>query len=301
MGGTHHSNRCLPPDSKAQPGDFDRSRIPRSKFWLFSSNLKQTPKEAKHEQELFTEQQFVRNGKPDRTQNPDFKARARSAIPRIADPCPHDTAGGPAPNGEGSSTAAVMKTPLTQFARASEEPSAEIFFDESLSRIPSMDLKEIQRLSHFLPVIVLISRSTAKNQVALRKTTLAKSSSESSAATTLLGIFGKAMERFKSTGGESTFVFGDVTVSFSAMEALRNGEPVLLTTMEFKTLRYLIQNARRVISRDELLNEVWGYENYPCTRTVDNHILRLRQKLERDPSRPAYFRTVRGAGYKFLP
>jgi DNA-binding response OmpR family regulator len=75
----------------------------------------------------------------------------------------------------------------------------------------------------------------------------------------------------------------------------------VLTTMEFKTLQYLIQNARRVISRDELLNEVWGYENYPCTRTVDNHILRLRQKLERDPARPAYFRTVRGAGYKFLP
>jgi len=194
-----------------------------------------------------------------------------------------------------------MKTPVTQFARVSEEPAAKLFFDESLSRIPSVDLKEIQRLSRFLPVIVLIPRSTAKNQVALRKITLAKSSSEGSAATTLLGIFGKAMERFKSTGAESTFVFGDVTVSFSAMEAFRNGERVVLTTMEFKTLQYLIQNARRVISRDELLNEVWGYENYPCTRTVDNHILRLRQKLERDPSRPAYFRTVRGAGYKFLP
>jgi DNA-binding response OmpR family regulator len=63
---------------------------------------------------------------------------------------------------------------------------------------------------------------------------------------------------------------------------------------------YLIQNARRVISRAELLNEVWGYENYPSTRTVDNRILKLRQKLERDPSRPAHFRTVHGAGYKFL-
>jgi len=194
-----------------------------------------------------------------------------------------------------------MKTSVVRFARAAVEPDAEFFFDDSLSRIPSVDFKDIQELSRFLPVIVLIPRSTAKNQVALRKITLAKSSSEGSAATTLLGIFGKAMERFKSTGAESTFVFGDVTVSFSAMEAFRNGERVVLTTMEFKTLQYLIQNARRVISRDELLNEVWGYENYPCTRTVDNHILRLRQKLERDPSRPAYFRTVRGAGYKFLP
>jgi DNA-binding response OmpR family regulator len=85
------------------------------------------------------------------------------------------------------------------------------------------------------------------------------------------------------------------------MEALRKGEPVVLTTMEFKMLKYLIQNAHRVISRDELLNEVWGYENYPCTRTVDNHILRLRQKLERDPSHPVHFRTMHGVGYKFLP
>jgi DNA-binding response OmpR family regulator len=300
VGGTHHSNRCLPPNSKAQSGDFDRSRIPRSKFWLVSSNLKQTPKEAKHEQELFTEQ-FVRDGKSDRTQTPISKDALDQLFHESRTHAFTIQQAAAAPNGEGSLTAAVMKTPVTQFARASEEPAVELFFDESLSGIPSVDLKEIQRLSRFLPVIVLIPRSTAKDQVALRKITLAKSSSERSGATTLLGVFGKAMERFKSTGAESTFVFGDVTVSFSAMEALRNGEPVVLTTMEFKTLQYLIQNARRVISRDELLNEVWGYENYPSTRTVDNHILRLRQKLERDPSRPAHFRTVHGAGYKFLP
>ena len=85
------------------------------------------------------------------------------------------------------------------------------------------------------------------------------------------------------------------------MEVAREGEPIPLTTQEFKTLKYLLQNAGRVISRDELLNQVWGYENYPCTRTVDNHILRLRQKLERDPSRPVHLRTVHGAGYKFMP
>jgi DNA-binding response OmpR family regulator len=194
-----------------------------------------------------------------------------------------------------------MKTPVAQFARATAEPDVELYFDESLSRIPSVDLNEIQRLSRFLPVIVLIPKSSAKTQGAPRKITVAKSSSESSDATKLLGVFGQAMERFKSTNAETMFTFGDVTINFSAMEAIRKGEPVVLTTMEFKTLKYLIQNARRVISRDELLNEVWGYENYPCTRTVDNHILKLRQKLERDPSRPQHFRTVHGAGYKFLP
>jgi DNA-binding response OmpR family regulator len=205
-----------------------------------------------------------------------------------------------APN-RGSSTASVMNTQVAEFARDSMEPDAELFFDESLPRIPSLDLREIRQLSRFLPVIVFIPRSRARNQIAPRKITVAKSSNESSAITSLLGVFGNALERFKITRAESMFAFGDVTISFSAMEALRKGEPVVLTTMEFKMLKYLIQNAHRVISRDELLNEVWGYENYPCTRTVDNHILRLRQKLERDPSRPVHFRTMHGVGYKFLP
>jgi DNA-binding response OmpR family regulator len=74
-----------------------------------------------------------------------------------------------------------------------------------------------------------------------------------------------------------------------------------MTAMEFKALKYLIQNPRRVISRDEMLNEVWGYQNYPSTRTVDNHILRLRQKLEREPSEPRHFITVHRTGYKFVP
>ena len=164
-----------------------------------------------------------------------------------------------------------------------------------------MDLKETHRLARFLPVMVLIPKSTGAHQVTSHKASMAKSSSEGSETTDLLGVLGNAVERFKSTSVGTTVAFGDVTVNFSAMEALRKGEPVVLTTMEFKTLKYLIRNARRVISRDEMLNEVWGYENYPCTRTVDNHILRLRQKLERNPSRPVHFRTMHGAGYKFLP
>jgi DNA-binding response OmpR family regulator len=90
-------------------------------------------------------------------------------------------------------------------------------------------------------------------------------------------------------------------VNFSAMEVSRDGVPVVLTGLEFNVLKYMIQNTGRVISRDELLNEVWGYQNYPCTRTVDNHIMRLRHKLEPIPSRPAHFRTVHGTGYKFTP
>jgi DNA-binding response OmpR family regulator len=96
-------------------------------------------------------------------------------------------------------------------------------------------------------------------------------------------------------------IFGDVEIDFTSMEASRSGKPVSMTAQEFKLLRFLSRSVDRVVSREELLNEVWGYQNYPSTRTVDNHILRLRQKLEPDPARPRFFVTVHSAGYKFVP
>ena len=97
------------------------------------------------------------------------------------------------------------------------------------------------------------------------------------------------------------YAYDDVAVDFAKMELTRKGEAIALTPQEFKVLKYFIANPERVISRDELLNEVWGYNCYPSTRTVDNHIMKLRQKLEDDPLNPVHFRTVHGAGYKFVP
>jgi DNA-binding response OmpR family regulator len=100
---------------------------------------------------------------------------------------------------------------------------------------------------------------------------------------------------------ESFFLFEDVIVNFSRMEITRAGEKITVTPKEFKTLEFFTKNAERVISREELLNDVWGYQNYPTTRTVDNHILKLRQKLEIDPANPSHLLTVHGVGYKFVP
>ena len=97
------------------------------------------------------------------------------------------------------------------------------------------------------------------------------------------------------------FTFGDLEIDFTAMEAKRAGNLLSMTAQEFKLLRFFARSPERVISREELLNEVWGYQNYPSTRTVDNHILRLRQKLELNPSNPRFFLTIHGAGYKFVP
>ncbi len=94
--------------------------------------------------------------------------------------------------------------------------------------------------------------------------------------------------------------FDDVAVDFRRYEA-RKGDTLLeMTRKEFGILRLLAARAGEVVSRDELLNEVWGYENYPSTRTVDNHIAGLRAKLERDPGQPRRLLTVHGVGYKLV-
>jgi DNA-binding response OmpR family regulator len=111
----------------------------------------------------------------------------------------------------------------------------------------------------------------------------------------------RALIRRSRVNRDGVYVFGDVIVDFSKTEITRGGEKVIVTRKEFKTLEFLTKNTHRVISRDELLDKVWGYESYPCTRTVDTHMLRLRQKLEIDPSHPSHFLTVHGVGYKFVP
>jgi len=111
----------------------------------------------------------------------------------------------------------------------------------------------------------------------------------------------KEIERAGATVRGRLVRFGNVTVDFLSMEVRRSNRLVNLTAMEFKVLKYLLSNPNRVITRDDFLDQVWGYENYPCTRTVDNHILRLRRKLEAELANPVHFRTVHGTGYMFTP
>jgi len=95
--------------------------------------------------------------------------------------------------------------------------------------------------------------------------------------------------------------FGATEIDFRSYEARRNGAPVEMTRKEFAILRFLASRAGQVVTRDDLLNEVWGYESYPSSRTVDNHVAGLRAKLERDASQPEHIKTVHGVGYKFVP
>jgi DNA-binding response OmpR family regulator len=103
------------------------------------------------------------------------------------------------------------------------------------------------------------------------------------------------------SSANAVYRFGDCEIDFRKMTARRGRASVVLTAHEFKLLKFFTENVERVLTRDLLLNEVWGYNFFPTTRTVDNQILKLRQKLELDPANPKHLLTIYGAGYKFLP
>jgi DNA-binding response OmpR family regulator len=100
---------------------------------------------------------------------------------------------------------------------------------------------------------------------------------------------------------DTLYRFGRAEIDFDRHEARVGGEPIVTTSLELSLLRYFAENPERVLSRAELLEQVWNLQNYPNTRTVDNFVMRLRRHFEADSSRPVYFRSVRGAGYKFVP
>jgi two-component system alkaline phosphatase synthesis response regulator PhoP len=95
------------------------------------------------------------------------------------------------------------------------------------------------------------------------------------------------------------FAFGDVRVRPRGRQVFRAGREIALTRKEFDLLAYLLAHPGEVVTRERLLDEVWGYERFPTTRTVDTHVLRLRRKLEADPDRPVWILTVHGQGYRF--
>ena len=94
--------------------------------------------------------------------------------------------------------------------------------------------------------------------------------------------------------------FGGIEVDLRHRRVLKSGKALDISSKEFELLKYFICHSGETLSRDRLLEDVWGYENYPTTRTVDTHLMRLRQKLEPDPEQPQYFLTVHGTGYRFV-
>jgi two-component system alkaline phosphatase synthesis response regulator PhoP len=181
-------------------------------------------------------------------------------------------------------------------------PPSAVVLDLNLPGQKGQDVcREIKRETPSLPVVVLSATSDVTDKVVLLELGADDYVTKPFSPRELLARVQAAVRRSTRTASAEAFGFGDIAVDFTKMTVSRNGTEIGLTAQEFKLLRFLIANQERAISRDELLNEVWGYDHYPSTRTVDNHILRLRHKLEGDPSEPIHFRTVHAVGYRFIP
>ena len=113
----------------------------------------------------------------------------------------------------------------------------------------------------------------------------------------------KARLRYTETGRKSItelYSFGDIEIDFIKFKVKRKGKELDLTSLELDIMKYFIAHKGEVVARNDLLDKIWGYESYPTTRTIDNHILKLRKKIEEDPSHPRYIISVYGGGYRFV-
>ena len=183
-------------------------------------------------------------------------------------------------------------------------------------KLPRMPGKEVCRAfkahAAAVPVVVLSANNEVEDKVLLLELGADDYVTKPFSPKELLARVRRAMRRSNqrqesanapanTAAAHDILAFDEVRIDFTSMVATRGSKTLTFTAQEFKLLRYFANSPSRVISREELLNEVWGYENYPTTRTVDNHVLRLRQKLEPDPGNPRYFLTMHGSGYKFVP
>jgi DNA-binding response OmpR family regulator len=191
-----------------------------------------------------------------------------------------------------------------------QSPSA-VVLDLKLPRMPGKEVcRAFKAHTAAVPVVVLSANNDVEDKVLLLELGADDYVTKPFSPKELLARVRRAMRRrqpseaagFAGSGNShEVLVFDEVLVDFTSMVATRGAKPFTLTAQEFKLLKYFAASPSRVISREELLNEVWGYQNYPTTRTVDNHVLRLRQKLEPDPANPRYLLTMHGSGYKFTP
>jgi DNA-binding response OmpR family regulator len=185
-------------------------------------------------------------------------------------------------------------------ALRAELPSA-VILDLRLPRMSGSEVcGKIKKNAPSLPVIVLSATAEVTDRVQLLELGADDYVPKPFSPREFLARVQAAIRRTTHMQALDVFSFGDISVDFGKMETYKGAQPVAMTAHQFKLLRFFVENSGRVIPRSELLHEVWGYRDYPVTRTVDNQIWKLRLKLEPKPRDPVHLLTVHGAGYKFL-
>jgi two-component system, OmpR family, alkaline phosphatase synthesis response regulator PhoP len=189
----------------------------------------------------------------------------------------------------------------TALALAGREPFDLILLDVMLPGKSGFDVcRDLRQRGFETPVLMLTARSQVVDRVVGLKLGaddyLTKPFEMEELLARVEALLRRARAPLASTGG---YAFGDVRVDFRRAEVWREGKTVRLSSLELKLLRYLVEHRGELLSREELLDRVWGYDATAQTRTVDVHVASLRQKLERNPARPEFILTVHRLGYRF--
>ncbi len=188
------------------------------------------------------------------------------------------------------------------FARAREAPFDLLVLDVMLPGKSGFDVcRDLRREGVETPILMLTARGEVIDRVLGLKLGADDYLVKPFDSRELVARIEALLRRAQPDTESGSFSFGDVRVDFRAMSVARAGAPVELSAMEFRLLRHLVEHRGEVLSRERLLDEVWGYDADVYSRTVDQHVATLRRKIEADPRRPRHLVTVHGAGYKLVP
>jgi two-component system alkaline phosphatase synthesis response regulator PhoP len=190
----------------------------------------------------------------------------------------------------------------TALAKVIHEKPDLLLLDIMLPKKSGLDVCRRLRSQGFtMPVIMLTARGQEVDKVAGLELGADDYITKPFSVRELLARVKAVLRRVEGRGEAiEQYQFGDIHLDFVKHRATRENRPLELSTKEFDLLKYFVQHRGEVISRDRLLDEVWGYDQYPTTRTVDNHVAKVRQKIEDTPADPKYIITIHGVGYKFL-
>jgi DNA-binding response OmpR family regulator len=179
-----------------------------------------------------------------------------------------------------------------------------VILDVMLPRKNGFDVcRELRTRSSSLPIVMLTARSAETDKVLGLELGADDYVTKPFSITELLARVRAVLRRAstqKQTPGGDLVRIGDIEIDFKLHQARRGRERIEFTAREFDLLRYFVLHIGQVVTREQILNEVWGYEEFPTTRTIDNFVAKLRQKIERAPHAPEHILTIHGSGYKFV-
>ncbi|HQQ01068.1 MAG TPA: response regulator transcription factor [bacterium] len=177
-----------------------------------------------------------------------------------------------------------------------------IILDLMLPGMDGLDLcRQLKREGNSTPIIMLTAKGSESDRVMGLEVGADDYITKPFSLRELLARVKAILRRSGALSSLSEFQFDDIYLHFGRYEATKGGEPLHLSPREFEIMRLLSERRGEIVTRERFLEEVWGYESAPSTRTVDNHIAKLRQKIEADPDNPKYIITVHRMGYKFVP